>query len=144
VIVFRERVLPSAANLILPLLLFPSVLAVMLPLAPNFALVAALVATTGFCLFVYFSSPILLCNGETFSARNAEIPMKFLGKAEVIERETQFEELGRKLDARAWLCIQASVKKLVKIEILDPNDPTPYWLVTTRRPEELVALINKA
>jgi hypothetical protein len=144
VIVFRERVLPSAANLILPLLLFPSVLAVMLPLAPEFALVTALIITVGFCCFVYFSSPVLLCNGETFSARNAEIPMKLLGKATVIEREKQFEELGRNLDARAWLCIQASVKQLVKIEIQDPKDPTPYWLVTTRRPAELVALINKA
>ena len=71
------------------------------------------------------------------------IPLKLLGKAEVIEREHQFEELGRNLDARAWLCIQASVKKLVKVELQDPNDPTPYWLITTRHPEELAALINK-
>jgi hypothetical protein len=116
----------------------------MLPLAPEFALIVAAVITSAFCVFVYFSSPVLLCDGETLSARNAEIPLKFLGKAEIIERERQFEELGRNLDARAWLCIQASVKKLVKIELNDPNDPTPYWLVTTRRPEELAALINKA
>lgn len=116
----------------------------MLPLAPQFALLVAVIITVAFCLFVYFSSPVLLCNGETLAARNAEIPLKFLGRAEVIEPERQFEELGRNLDARAWLCIQASVKKLVKIEVSDPDDPTPYWLVTTRRPEELAALINRA
>lgn len=143
-IVFRERVLPSAANLILPLLLFPSVVAVMLPLAPDFALIVAVLVTVAFCLFVYFSSPVVLCDGETLAARNAEIPLNLLGKATVIERESQFEELGPNLDARAWLCIQASVKKLVKIELNDPNDPTPYWLITTRSPEELAALINKA
>ncbi len=143
-IVFRERVLPSASNLILPILLFPSVLAVMLPLAPEFALIVAGLVTTVFCLFVYFSSPVLLCDGDTLFARNVEIPLRLLGRAEVIGRDLQFEELGRNLDARAWLCIQASVKKLVKIELNDPNDPTPYWLVTTRRPQELAALINKA
>ncbi|MEY4397579.1 MAG: hypothetical protein RLZ53_155 [Actinomycetota bacterium] len=116
----------------------------MLPLAPDFALIVAILVTVAFCLFVYFSSPVLLCDGETLAARNAEIPLNLLGKATVIERESQFEELGPNLDARAWLCIQASVKKLVKIELNDPNDPTPYWLVTTRRPEELAALINKA
>ena len=116
----------------------------MLPLAPQFALLVALVITVSFCLFVYFSSPVILCDGETLVARNAEIPLKLLGKAEVIERDRQFEELGRNLDARAWLCIQASVKKLVKIELNDPDDPTPYWLVTTRRPEQLAALINRA
>ena len=142
--VFRERVLPSSANLILPLLLFPSVVAVMLPLAPDFALITALLITVAFCLFVYFSSPVLLCDGKTLAARNAEIPLKLLGKAEVISRDRQFEELGRNLDARAWLCIQASVKSLVKIEVTDPNDPTPYWLVSTRHPEQLAALINQS
>ena len=141
--VFRERVLPSAANLILPVLLFPSVLAVMLPLAPDFAVITAVIVTLAFCLFVFFSSPVLVCDGETLAARNAEIPLKLLGKAEVITRDRQFEELGRNLDARAWLCIQASVKKLVKIEVTDPKDPTPYWLVSTRHPEDLAALINK-
>ena len=143
-IVFRERVLPSASNLILPILLFPSVFAVMLPLAPEYALIVAGLITAAFCAFVFFSSPVILCDGETLVARNAEIPLELLGKAEIVERERQFEELGRNLDARAWLCIQASVKKLLKIELNDPNDPTPYWLVTTRRPEELAALINKA
>lgn len=105
---------------------------------------AATVITTIFCLFVYFSSPLIVSDGITLLARNAEIPLKFLANAEIIAKERQFEELGRNLDARAWVCIQASVKKLVKIEVEDPQDPTPYWLLTTRHPEKLVQLVNNS
>ena len=31
---------------------------------------------------------------------------------------------------------------MVKIDITDPSDPTPYWLTSTRRPEELVAALT--
>ncbi|HET8957709.1 MAG TPA: DUF3093 family protein, partial [Microcella sp.] len=26
----------------------------------------------------------------------------------------------------------------------DPDDPTPYWLISTRRPDELIAAITTA
>ncbi|MFM2384507.1 MAG: hypothetical protein RL166_381, partial [Actinomycetota bacterium] len=45
--------------------------------------------------------------------------------------------------ARAWLSIQASIKGLVKVQVLDKNDPTPYWLISTRNPEKLVNLLNR-
>jgi hypothetical protein len=31
---------------------------------------------------------------------------------------------------------------VVRIEITDPSDSTPYWLTSTRRPDELVAALT--
>jgi hypothetical protein len=28
------------------------------------------------------------------------------------------------------------------VDITDPSDPTPYWLFSTRKPEELVAALR--
>lgn len=140
--VYRERVLPSYANLALPLLLFPSVFAVMLPIDEFLALPVAAICTLAFATLLVSSAPVVVLTETEFSAKGATIETKFLGKAEVIPRDRVFAELGTNLDARAWLSIQASIKGLVKVEITDPNDPTPYWMISTRNPERLAKLIN--
>jgi hypothetical protein len=53
-------------------------------------------------------------------------------------------ERGTRLDARAWLLIRGWVAPVVKIEVIDEQDPTPYWLVSARRPRELEQAIAKA
>ena len=42
------------------------------------------------------------------------------------------------LDARAYLCIRGWIPTGIRVAVADPQDPTPYWLVSTRRPEELL------
>jgi hypothetical protein len=32
---------------------------------------------------------------------------------------------------------------VAKIAVEDPEDPTPYWLVSTRKPEELKKALGK-
>lgn len=139
---YRERVLPSLANLALPMILFPSVIAVMLPLHAQLALPVAGAVTLGFLALQFFSSPVLKVADGQFQAKEASIELKNLGAIEVIPKDEVFLELGRNLDARAWLAIQASVKGLVKVEIKDENDPTPYWLVSTRNPQGLMAALK--
>ena len=140
---YRERVLPSAANLALPVLLFVTVFAIMLPL--NAAWAAPLAALTSLVLVavLVFTSPTIAITAETLDCGKAEIPIKFLGEVTVIPKEQVFVELGRNLDARAWLSIQASVKGLVKVEIKDAKDRTPYWLISTRNPEALLAALKR-
>lgn len=134
---YRERVLPSAPNLALPILLFLSVLTVMIPISIDFAIPVALIISAVFVIVLFTASPVIEVSNETLKAKNAVIERKFLGEVTVIPKTEVFEELGQKLDARAWLAIQASVKGLVKVEITDPQDPTPYWLISTRNPEVL-------
>jgi hypothetical protein len=142
VIVFRERVLPSALNLALPALLFPSVFAVMLPIDAPLALPVAVLVTLAFVGLIFSTAPTVILTETTFTAKGATIELGNLGNATVIQKSEIFSALGPELDSRAWLAIQASVKGLVKIEVLDPKDPTPYWLVSTRSPAKLAALIN--
>jgi hypothetical protein len=54
------------------------------------------------------------------------------------------EQRGVFLDARAWLVIRAWVDPVVRIELGDPEDPAPYWLVSSRKPQELVAALRAA
>ena len=72
----------------------------------------------------------------------AVIATKHLGLAYVVERQDQFSERGQKLSTLAYTRFQIGVKGLVKIEIVDESDPTPYWLVATRHPEVLAGYLN--
>jgi hypothetical protein len=140
--IYRERVLPSAPNLALPILLFLSVLTVMIPISIDWALPVAFVFSAIFVLIIFSASPTITVTEATLTSKNAIIDRKFLGEATVITKSQQFEELGQRLDARAWLAIQASVKGLVKVQVNDPEDPTPYWLISTRNPEKLAKLLG--
>lgn len=141
-ILYREWVLPSAANLALPALLFPSVVAVMLPIDSGLAIPIAALCTLALAGVLVTSSPRVEVSETALTAKGAKVARIHLGKATVIPKNEVFEQMGSKLDARAWLAVQASVKGLVKVTLLDPKDPTPYWLISTRRPEKLVKLLN--
>ena len=140
--IYRERVLPSIGNLTLPLLLFLSVFVVMLPLNIDLALPLAIVFALSLACLMFFSSPIVVVTETELIVKGARIDRKFLGDVSVIPKEQLFEALGKDLNANAWLSIQASVKGLVKIEITDPEDSSPYWMVSTRQPEVLAKTLK--
>jgi hypothetical protein len=48
------------------------------------------------------------------------------------------------LDARAWLCIRGWIDPVVRVQVTDPSDPAPYWVVSTRNPDQLVAALQAA
>jgi hypothetical protein len=72
----------------------------------------------------------------------ARIPMKIVKSAELVAKEDQFFARGALLDARAFLFYKSGLPDLVKVNLSDPKDPTPYALVSSRRGAELVRLLN--
>lgn len=135
--IYRERVLPSIGNLALPILLFVSVFTVMIPVNIEYALPIAALFSLSLGVLMFVSSPVVTVTDTELIVKGARIDRRYLGAASVIPKEEIFEALGRKLDANAWLSIQASVKGLVRVEIIDEQDPSPYWLISTRNPEVL-------
>ncbi|MEY3317530.1 MAG: hypothetical protein RLZZ503_732 [Actinomycetota bacterium] len=140
---YIERVLPTVyfyiASITLPLSLF----LVALPFSEVVSIFLALASIPLVLVLSWLGSPLIALNQQTLSIGQASIETKYLGKAEVVSPQEAFLERGVKLDSRAFTKFQIGVKQLVKIEILDKQDPTPYWLIATRNPEVLAGLINK-
>ena len=42
----------------------------------------------------------------------------------------------------AFLMLRAWVGPVVRVEITDPDDPTPYWVFSVRNPEALVTALQ--
>lgn len=82
--------------------------------------------------------------GGVLHAGKAHIPVAYVGEVEALDTEATRRVAGVDADARAFLVLRPYLKRSVKIEITDPDDPTPYWLVHTRHPKELAAALTAA
>ena len=40
------------------------------------------------------------------------------------------------------MMLDAHVKSMVLLVLDDPDDPTPYWLISTRHPEKVLAALQ--
>ncbi|GIG20514.1 membrane protein [Cellulomonas chitinilytica] len=107
------------------------------------AAVAALTVAVG-TVALLRTSPVVEVSGGMLRAGSARIPLALLGDARALDAVATRAELGPRLDARAHLCHRGWVPTAVRVEVHDPRDPTPYWVVSSRRPAELVAAVRGA
>lgn len=140
---YKERVLPSFYFYIGSITLPLSLLIVALPFSEVVSISLALGSIPVVLVLSWLGSPLISLTDSTLSIGKVSIETKYLGKAEVVDSQSAFQERGIKLDSRAFTKFQIGVKQLVKIEITDSADPTPYWLIATRNPEVIAGLVNK-
>ncbi|MBD8077975.1 DUF3093 domain-containing protein [Cellulosimicrobium arenosum] len=141
---FRERVHPgpglwaAAAG-------FAVILAIALwPVDAAVAVAAGVLALAGGGAALVATSPVVSVEDGTFRAGRAHIPVALLGTVTMLDPEAMRRQLGPSLDARAFVCLRAWARTGVHVVIEDEKDPTPYWLVSTRRPESLARALGEA
>ncbi|GAA2118000.1 DUF3093 domain-containing protein [Nocardioides bigeumensis] len=114
---------------------------VALPLAAAWTVTGAAGALVLAGLWAYGAQRLQVGDG-VFRAGPARISVVHLGAAEALDAESTRRVAGRDADARAYLLLRPYLKRGVRVEITDPADPTPYWLVGTRRPDALVQALE--
>jgi hypothetical protein len=140
---YRERVWPAPWVLISLALVLPASLLVFLPINPIVGAATGVVLYTGLVVLLILGSPTLEVTERGFTAGRATLPARHIGAAEGFSRQDATRERGPALDARAWLLIRGWVDPVVRVEVADDRDPVPYWLVSTRRPDELVSALDR-
>ena len=94
-------------------------------------------------LLGYGSARLRVADG-VFHAGHAHIAVGLLAGPVAHDAETTRRLIGVDADARAYLLLRPYLKCSVQVMVDDPADPVPYWLVSTRRPEDLVAALLSA
>lgn len=77
-------------------------------------------------------------------AGDARIPVSALGEAEVLDAEEARAWRSHKADTRAYMLLRSYIPTAVRVEITDPEDPTPYVYLSTREPQALAAALKAA
>ncbi|RZU24132.1 DUF3093 domain-containing protein [Streptomyces sp. BK239] len=82
--------------------------------------------------------------GDSLVAGDAKIPVSALGEAEVLDPEEARAWRTYKADTRAFLLLRAYIPTALRVEVTDPDDPTPYLYLSTREPERLAEALRAA
>jgi hypothetical protein len=93
-------------------------------------------------LFVGYGRPKVSVDGTTFRAGRAHIPLDLVGPVTALDADGVRRQAGVEADARAYLLLRPYLKRGVRVDIADPADPTPYWLISSRRPDALVSALE--
>lgn len=141
-IVYLERVRPNLGTFIAVATLLPAVTLVSEPFDYRIGIVIGLILVLSIWAALYFLAPVIRVGSSNLKVGRAIIPRNLLGKIEEISKEQAFLERGPKLDPAAYKVFQGTVKTAVKITLNDPNDPTPYWIISTRKPGQLAKALG--
>ncbi len=140
--VYRERLWAAPWLYLATALVIPATLIVFAPINMVTGIVCAVVLYAGCVTGLIVGSPIIEVTSDELRAGRAHIERSYLGVAESFDGSEATLQRGRLLDARAWLLIRGWVSGVVRVPILDENDPAPYWLLSSRRPAEFARALN--
>ncbi|MBH0129122.1 DUF3093 domain-containing protein [Salinibacterium sp. NK8237] len=141
---YRERLWPTAWLYISTALIIPASILVFLPINIFVGYITAAVLYIGIVLFLLWSAPTISVDDKELRAGSARLPIAIIGEVTSYNGDEATLERGQRLDARAWLMIRGWVSPVVKLEVLDESDPTPYWLLSSRTPELLAGAIAQS
>jgi hypothetical protein len=139
---YRERLWPAPWLLIASALVIPASMLVLAPISMPAGVVTAILLYGGCVALFLVGAPTIEVDERMLRAGRARVPLEMLGEPHVFTGAEATLERGQRLDARAWLLIRGSIDPVVRVPVHDPADPTPYWLISTRRPQELAAAIQ--
>jgi hypothetical protein len=101
-------------------------------------------------LFGFFIVPLLISGRERVLLRDGvlragkvELPVMQMTSVVALTREETRLRLGPQADPAAHLVVRGWVGPSVMIRLVNPN-PVPYWVVSSRRPDELASAIKQS
>jgi hypothetical protein len=80
--------------------------------------------------------------GVELWAGQAHLPVTVIARSAEIPHSAKSAALGRQLDPAAYVLHRAWVGPMILVVLDDPDDPTPYWLVSCRHPERVLSALR--
>ncbi len=139
---FHERLTPAWWLVLALFLAVPTSVLIFLPLDLALGFVVGIAIWLGLVGLLWWSAPTVRLDEDFLYAGRAHIERRFITRGEPIDVEGARAAKSVDLDARAFLVMRPWITPVVRVHLNDPRDPTPYWLISTRRPEQLAALLT--
>jgi hypothetical protein len=82
-------------------------------------------------------------DGAELEIGDAHLPATVISRSAQVPKSAKSAALGRQLDPAAFVVHRAWIGPLVLLVLDDPDDPTPYWLVSARHPDRVLAALSE-
>ena len=142
---FRERLhVPVVWWLLAGGLALSLLVALGLPAGPGWGIGAAVAGLVVAAALFRQSAVRIEVDDARIRVGRAQIEHRYIAGARPLDAEQTRRRAGVEADARAHLVLRSYISTAVEITLDDPDDPVPYWLVSSRRPEALAAALDPA
>lgn len=136
---FRERLTPPITWLTLFAALGASFGLIAYPINAAGSILAMVLLGAVTVAVLWVTSPQVSVEDTELRAGPAHIDTAFLSEITVLDGPDVREALS---DPRTFAVYRPYLRRAVKAMVNDPRDPTPYWLISTARPDELVRALS--
>lgn len=111
----------------------------------NTSLIICLITTLLSYLWFFSLSQdqIKLYSKGVLETKNAAIETKYFSKLFPVTADLKYQAMGPQLNPTAYVYHHFWIKQMVLCTLNDPQDPTPYWLISTKKPELIISKITE-
>lgn len=139
---YEERLWPSIWVWVVAACVAGASVLVFAPISMTTGVIAAIVVGIVLIVLLVLSTPRIRVTQAELEVGRARIELRFVGDVEGFLDEAATEQRGTALNALSFQCIRGWISPVVRIEITDEKDRTPYWITSTRHPQKLVAALT--
>jgi Protein of unknown function (DUF3093) len=107
-------------------------------------LAMAVLAVIVVAFLVNWSSATIEVTGAVLRVGKDTLPLSEAGEAIALDERQAALLRGPRADPAAHILLRPYLKRAVYVGIAEPAEGVPYWLIATRRPDELAAAIERA
>jgi hypothetical protein len=140
---YRELVLPNLGTFAAVFVLLPSMMIISEPFDIRIGAAIGVAVVLAIWALLVVRAPRIQVSEEELRVGTVAISRGLIGDPQVISKADIFLERGPNLNPAAHKVFQGSVQTAVKIPIVDPEDPTPYWLISTRNPDKIAQALKR-
>jgi len=141
---FRERLLPGIGTWCVGIAIGAALGLVIVPLHLGAAIALSVVSIVIATVLIIAYSPVMEVDDSRFRLGRARIEVTELGEPEVLRGEQWALTIGQDFEPLAHHSVRGWARSGIRVEVLDPQDPTTAWVASTRRPEDLALALRTA
>lgn len=112
------------------------------PLSPAWGIASGILVAAVAVFGLLASQSDITVTTTHLQVGRATIEREHVGEVTGYVGDAAFQQRGQKLHGLAYLHLRSWIKPVVRIQIEDRQDRTPYWLTSTAHPEELVEALG--
>jgi hypothetical protein len=143
--VFQERLWPSLGMWVFAFIMTTSLgIAYGQAYGSQLGLFVAIFTTLAIAIGLVVNTPLIQIDELNFRAGRARLPLAYVGKIQKLDDQQSRRARSTDANSNAHFQLRGGIKNTVIIEVTDPQDPHPYWQISTRNPDLLIAVLSSA
>lgn len=142
--IYTEKLWPAWWLWLAGVVVGASISLIFFPISVTFGILTMVIGI-GLVIFgLVITTPTLEVTQGSLRVGRAHIQTMHLGRIVGHSGDAAREQLGPGFDASSYQCIRGWIDPVITAQIIDPQDATPYWIFSTRKPNAVLSALGSS